>query len=324
MAIYNDLVSIIVPVYATESYLPACIESIRTQTYPNLQIVLVDDQSPDGCPEICDKYAKKDPRITVIHQENKGVSAARNAGLRSATGDYVMFVDSDDEICPDTVSFLLDEAKQYDADIAGGTLSQIDAKGNVITSYDDGKVEAFRDDEALLLMLKGDANTESACAKLFKSDFIRDIYFEENKKIHEDGFFMFECYMKKPLVIQHNTTVYRYNIREESSSRQAFSDKYLDMLYFLERKKQAILTVCPQYADLVNNMQVRTNLQLLAVLCSTKDKKYNKLQRDCIKTVKKLKAYHTPVNEHHKKLTWIVTHGLYPFYKIAVRLVYYR
>lgn len=77
----NILVSIIVPVYGTEAYLPACIDSLCKQTYGNIQIVLVDDGSPDDCPKICDDYAKKDPRIIVIHQKNKGVSGARNAGL---------------------------------------------------------------------------------------------------------------------------------------------------------------------------------------------------------------------------------------------------
>ena len=94
----NALVSIIVPVYGTEDYLPDCIESLQKQTYPHVEIILVDDQSPDGCPAICDAYAQKDPRIRVIHQKNTGVSGARNAGLDAATGDFVAFVDSDDEL----------------------------------------------------------------------------------------------------------------------------------------------------------------------------------------------------------------------------------
>ena len=93
---YNDtLVSIIVPVYGTEAYLPACINSIREQSHRNIQIILVDDQSPDRCPEICDQYAREDPRILVIHQKNKGVSGARNTGIDAATGECLMFVDSE-------------------------------------------------------------------------------------------------------------------------------------------------------------------------------------------------------------------------------------
>lgn len=92
----KDLISIIVPVYKVEKYLRRCIQSIICQTYSNIEIILVDDGSPDRCPEICDEYASKDERIKVIHQENKGVSAARNAGLDAAKGEYVAFVDSDD------------------------------------------------------------------------------------------------------------------------------------------------------------------------------------------------------------------------------------
>lgn len=320
----NDLVSIIVPVYGTESYLPACIDSICTQTYKNIQIILVDDQSPDSCPEICDAYAQKDNRIIVIHQQNKGVSGARNTGICYSTGDYIMFVDSDDELCPDAVDSLLRDAKQYGADVASGTRVLVDGKGNVDASCADGSVTTFCDDEPLLLALKGDPNTESVWAKLFKFDFIKGMRFVEGKKIHEDGFFIFQCYMKKPLLIQRNVSVYRYNIREESASRQVFSDKYLSMLYFFGRKKAVIAAAYPQYMDHVYNMELRTNLQLLQVLCSSTDKKYKELQKQCIRTVRRLKAYHRPANNHFRKLERIVTHGLYPIYKFAVRMKYYR
>ena len=113
----NALVSIIVPVYGTEAYLSACIDSILNQSYKNIQIILVDDKSPDKCPEICDDYAKKDSRIIVVHQENKGVSGARNTGLLHATGDYIMFFDCDDELYHDSVRCLLYKANECEADI---------------------------------------------------------------------------------------------------------------------------------------------------------------------------------------------------------------
>lgn len=320
----NALVSIIVPVYGTEEYLPACIESICKQTYKNLQIILVDDNSPDRCPEICDAYAEKDPRIMVIHQENKGVSGARNTGIHHAIGEYIMFVDSDDELYPDAVADLLFVAMQYEADVVSGMYNLTDSNGNATTLYENDKLTIYRDNEPLLLSLKGDPNTESVWAKLFRNELIQDIHFEEGKNIHEDGFFVFQCYLKKPLLVQKNTSVYRYNIREGSSSRQVFSEKYLSMLYFLERKKSLINETSPQYIECIYNMEARTNLQLLDILCSSTDGNYKELQRTCIKTVRALYKYHTPINGHHKKLAWIVAHGLYPLYKFAVRLKYYR
>ena len=94
----NSLISIIVPVYKVEKYLKKCLDSIINQTYKNLEIIIVDDGSPDGCPNICDEYSKKDDRIKVIHQKNMGLSIARNNGIKLATGEYIGFVDSDDYI----------------------------------------------------------------------------------------------------------------------------------------------------------------------------------------------------------------------------------
>ncbi len=320
----DTLVSIIVPVYGTEAYLPACIDSILNQSYPNLQIILVDDQSPDQCPEICDRYARMDPRIAVIHQENKGVSGARNTGLNHTTGDYVMFVDSDDELYPNAVKTLLQDAKEYEADIVSALKQVADKQGSAIGVYEDGKCTLFQGESSLLLSLEGEQNTHSACAKLFKADFIQDIRFIEGKNINEDGFFVFECYMRKPTLVQHNVPIYQYNTRPGSSSRQLFSDKYLSMLYFCDRKKELVAVHYPQYAEQTHNMEVHTNLQLLDVLCSTTEKKYNALQKQCIDTVRKLHKYHKPINEHYKLLAWIVAHGLYPLYKMAVRIKYYR
>jgi len=320
----DSLVSIIVPVYGTEAYLPACIESIRKQTYTNLQIILVDDQSPDRCPEICDCYAQKDPRILVIHQENKGVSGARNTGMRYVNGQYLMFVDSDDMLYSDAVEIMLCDAADCNADIVSAMKNIADTNGKIVESVRDGAVNIYHEEKPLLLSLQGNRNTYSACAKLFKSSFVKGVIFEEGKSINEDGFFIFQCYLKNPVLVQHNVAVYQYNIRPGSGSRQAFSEKYLSMLYFCERKKKLIAERYPQFIEEAQNMEVRTNLQLLDVLCRTTDRKYRKLQKQCVNTVRKLYKYHKPINSHHKMQAWVVAHGLYPLYKWAVRMKYYR
>lgn len=114
----QPLISVIVPIYKAELYLRKCVDSILAQTYQNLEIILVDDGSPDGCGAICDEYAKKDSRIRVVHQENGGVSAARNAGLEAASGEYIGFVDPDDWIAPDMYQCLYRGLEEYRADIA--------------------------------------------------------------------------------------------------------------------------------------------------------------------------------------------------------------
>ena len=111
-------VSVVVPIYKVEKYLRRCIDSILAQTYKNIEVILVDDESPDKCGLICDEYAKKYPFVKVIHQKNMGLSGARNSGTKVAGGDYVTFVDSDDFVTPDYVEYLLSLITLYDADVS--------------------------------------------------------------------------------------------------------------------------------------------------------------------------------------------------------------
>lgn len=320
----HALVSIIVPVYGTEKYLPACIDSLCNQTYPYIEVILVDDQSPDNCPAICDAYAEKDARVKVIHQKNKGVSGARNTGMDVATGEFITFVDSDDELYPEAIELLVKDAMAYGADVVSA-LKKTGQMGQAGQISERAVAPAvFCDEEAMLLSLAGERNTYSACAKLFRALFIRDISFSEGKNIHEDGFFLFQCYIRKPLLVQHDVYIYQYNTREGSGSRESFSDKYLAMLYFCEKKKEIISVQYPQYIEQACDMEVRTHLQLLQVLCRTTDKKYRELQKQCTKTVRKLHKYHHPVNSHLKKLEGIVLCGLFPLYKKVIRIKYYR
>ena len=112
-----ELVSIVVPIYKVEQYLERCVQSICNQTYPKLEIILVDDGSPDQCGELCEMYAKKDERIRVVHKENGGLSDARNEGVKYATGKYILFVDSDDYIAEDLVEKTVEVAETQNCDI---------------------------------------------------------------------------------------------------------------------------------------------------------------------------------------------------------------
>lgn len=114
----NELVSVIVPVYKVEPYLDRCVASILAQTYPNLEVILVDDGSPDNCPALCDAWAQRDARIRVIHKKNGGISDARNVGLDAASGAYISFVDSDDYIAENFIETLYDLLHEYHTDIS--------------------------------------------------------------------------------------------------------------------------------------------------------------------------------------------------------------
>ena len=116
----KGLISVIVPVYNVEKYLDKCVQSIVNQTYKNLEIILVDDGSTDHCPALCDEWAKKDERIQVIHKKNGGLSSARNTAIDVISGEYVIFVDSDDWIDLDMIASMLEFAETNDADIVSG------------------------------------------------------------------------------------------------------------------------------------------------------------------------------------------------------------
>ena len=150
-------ISVIVPVYKVEKFLDRCVESIVGQTYENLEIILVDDGSPDNCPSMCDKWAEKDSRIKVIHKENGGVSSARNAALDAATGDFIGFVDSDDWIEPDMYESLMMRIDETGKDIAVCSYYSIEVSGerNECRCIAD-KAVVCKDDYFRFIVLGGD------------------------------------------------------------------------------------------------------------------------------------------------------------------------
>lgn len=212
----NDcLISIIIPVYKTEAYLDACIRSIVNQTYPNLQIILVDDGSPDGCGTICDAWATKDPRIQVIHQENRGVSAARNAGLDAATGDMISFVDSDDLLPPYAYGKLL--VSMADRDLVMGGMQQIDEAGTPLPYQQklpptDLSRDAFLKD---LFEEKKYSYLGYLCDKLFLTSIIQNnrIRFDPSVRINEDRLFLLEYILHSGSLAFTDTLVYYYRQR---------------------------------------------------------------------------------------------------------------
>ena len=189
----NDLISIIIPVYKVEKYLEKCIESVLKQTYTNLQIILVDDGSPDNCGKICDEYAKKDTRIEVIHKANGGLSDARNVGISKAKGRYIGFVDSDDYIKEDMYEILLNLIKKYDADVSICNLYDVIDGNECIRNKENGIREYSRIDILKEILL--DKNIQSyAWNKLYKKELFDEIKYPIGKKYEDIGttFYLFE------------------------------------------------------------------------------------------------------------------------------------
>lgn len=207
-------VTIIVPIYNVEKYLDQCIESIVNQTYKNLEIILVDDGSPDQSPAKCDEWAKKDSRIKVIHKKNGGLSSARNAGLDIFSGDFVFFVDSDDWLEFDAVDSMLTFSIDNDADIVAGTFYFEKAAGTNEILKSDRKI--YENEEIVLNLLLDNIRPE-VCSKLYRSDLIKSYRFNENIKYAEDLPFNFYLMLNAKKLVSTGVPCYHYRLNSENS-----------------------------------------------------------------------------------------------------------
>lgn len=207
----NSLISVIIPVFKVEEYLDQCVESVIGQTYQNLEIILVDDGSPDNCPAMCDAYAEKDTRIRVIHKANGGLSDARNAGIQIATGEYIGFVDSDDWVDPDMYKTLADAIIDNEADIAEiGLKYCYPNKTEFIQSSVKKVLSKTETSEAFLdrsLMILG-----CVVGKLYRADIVKAVLFPVGK-LHEDGYFTYRALYEAKRYVLLN--VCKYNYRQE-------------------------------------------------------------------------------------------------------------
>lgn len=227
----KSVVSVIVPVYKVEKYLQKCIDSICAQSYPHLEIILVDDGSPDCCGCICDENAGTDMRIKVIHKENAGLSSARNAGLDIATGDYVAFVDADDFIYPEYVEILVGLCEQYGCDIAQCSFLTV-AEGSIkLPLNSQGSLAFYTGKQALhnLCMGKDDVKYTVVWNKIYKLELFNGIRYPLGR-LHEDEFTSYRLLWKARKVADTNQYLYNYLIRNESIIRSKYSVKRLDAL----------------------------------------------------------------------------------------------
>ena len=219
-----SLISVIVPIYGVEKYLDRCVRSIVSQTYNELEIILVDDGSPDDCPRICDEWAKKDNRITVIHKENGGLSDARNAGFAKAHGKLIGFVDSDDWLEPEFYEVLLHVMTENGADVSGCAFRRI--SGEEPAPEKKTAVHIYEKEDALR------ANIEKRIKqvvwnKLYKREIIEDIPFEKGK-YHEDEFWSYQVFARTGKYAESDFVGYNYFIRSGSIIEDVYSVKRLD------------------------------------------------------------------------------------------------
>lgn len=225
----DSLISVIVPIYNVEKYLDRCVDSIINQTYKNLEIILVDDGSPDNCPQMCDDYAKKDSRIKVVHKENGGLSDARNAGMKVATGEYVSFIDSDDYISLDFYETLLQTMIDNDSDIVECSVVKFYENEKFVEYNDDLKVTNYDTLDGLEGLINENPFKQHVWNKLYKTNIALDIPYAVGK-LNEDEFWTYQIFGKAKKVTRINKTMYYYFQRGSSIMGNGYNIRRLDAL----------------------------------------------------------------------------------------------
>lgn len=240
----SKLISVIIPVYNVENYLPQCLDSIINQSYQNLEIILIDDESPDGSGDLCEVYAKKDKRIKVIHQKNGGAASARNAGLKIATGEYLSFVDSDDYLELNTYEIMLDILNEHDADVIQCGIRNVYQNKIVDRLVMDAKTE-FGTEEYLKRYIF-DWTCGLACDKLFRRELFSGIFYETGHRI-DDEFFTYQGIMNAKKIIYAPVVVYNYRMRGSSvmNNDKAKELMLFDRLEYLTARRKKIVNRFP-------------------------------------------------------------------------------
>ena len=240
----EPLISIIVPVYKVEKYLDKCIESLVNQTYTNIEIILVNDGSPDRCPDICEKWKKIDDRIIVLNKKNGGQSDARNAGMKIAKGMYFIFTDSDDYVSKNYVEYLYGILESTGADIAVGKMENFpEGSSPKIEKSDSNYILTFNSIEAIQDFLYEKHFATNVTAKLYKKELFDGIEFPKGKK-YEDLYVFYKIISKCNIVVYGNKSIYYYMIRCNSTIGTLNPLKSKDFLLAAKEVHTYVLNYC--------------------------------------------------------------------------------
>lgn len=284
----EELVTVVVPVYKVEKYIDKCVESILNQTYSNLEIILVDDGSPDNCGKICDNYIKKDVRIKVVHKENGGLSDARNAGIDIARGKYITFVDSDDYIDSEYVELLYKTIKKDKSDMAISSHKVIYENGTILKKATEEE-SVLKPKEVLKRILYGDGIDLSAWAKLYKIELFGEIRYPKGR-LFEDAATTYKLVDKCKKISIISKSTYNYIIRKNSITNVNFSEKKMDLIISTEEMCNYVKEKYPDLEMAANRRLMYAYLSTLTQLIKSnkKNEKVEKKLYDYIKQNSKM------------------------------------
>ncbi len=286
MANSTGKISIIIPVYNSASFLDDCIGSIRSQSYKNIEIVAVNDGSTDNSAEILDALKADD--FKVIHQENGGVSAARNVGIKNATGEYVCFVDADDILPENSLQNMIDGIG--DADIYTGRIFPLSAyRSGLDKPNNEKKRYSWCGSEMVRKCIEDNFNIQSSCGKLYRYDVVKDIEFPVGYKYNEDSYFVFLTATTNPKINVVDEIAYLCRENLSSASRKGFVESKYDMIKLAEKKHAIVLEKYPEFKDIADNFLLRSRMSYLNNLIDATSKGTFKRCVEQKKIIEKLK-----------------------------------
>ena len=272
-----SLISVVIPVYKVEKYLDKCLESVINQTYEKLEIILVDDGSPDNCPKMCDEWAKKDKRIRVIHKKNGGLSDARNKGIDIATGEYITFIDSDDYVELNYVEFLYNLVKDNNAEISMG--KQYVRYSDKTLNTGTNELYVLNSHDTLDKILYSEDFDVSAWAKLYKLELFKNIRYPKGR-LFEDSATTYKLIDNANTIVLKSEPIYNYIMRNDSITNETFNEKKFDLIKSTE---EMCTYISNKYKDLESGCKRRLMYAYLSTLTQLiKCKKINKKYKNRI------------------------------------------
>ena len=314
----KPLISVILPIYNVEEYLPRCINSVRKQTYQNLEIILVDDGSPDNCPAICDEMAKQDDRIKVLHKRNGGLSDARNAGAGIATGEYITFIDSDDYVTNDYVEYLYSLIEKYHTRMALCTHTVVFENGEKIV-YGDGSDESLSTETCLEHMLYDDVINTSAWAKLYEAEMVRKFPYPVGK-LFEDIATTYKFFIECGTIACGYKSQYFYMLRSTSIVFQKFNSKKFELLEMTDQMAAEVLQCYPNLKIALERRKVYARFSTLNQLQNVKE--HRKEKKELISYIKEHKQciVKNPKAPRRDKIALFILELGYPLYRICWKI----
>lgn len=285
----EQMVTILSPCYNVETFLPQCLDSILRQTYNNLQIVLIDDGSMDNTWSVMQEYATKDKRIEIYHQENQGVSATRNNLLEKVRGEWMLFIDSDDWIEPDSIEYLVNIAQYYNSDFVKCNMVTNDTPVNK-GPY---KVVVWNQEKAILCFLMHTIFRGSLCDKLIKTTLYKDIRFDNKISYGEDALVIWRALQNASNVVVSNRQFYHYRMNDTSISHQKFDNKKITGHLAWSTITEGCSKWWPQYLHIAQARWGMEDMYLLRQAgqnCFKKNNAICELQRTVRKFIPQMKS----------------------------------